>query len=103
MQVPELRGKTALVFSARLIADIYLGKVKKWNDPEIQKLNPNATLPDQFIRLAYTTIAAAATLHWSTAISRSVPEFNATVCAPILCCPYPYLLIINHIIFLSGR
>src|SRR6478735_6982216 len=34
-----------LKFTGALLADIYLGKVKKWNDPAIAKLNPGAKLP----------------------------------------------------------
>ena len=34
-----------LVFSGELLGDIYLGKVKKWNDPAIAKLNPKLKLP----------------------------------------------------------
>ena len=28
-----------------MLAEIYLGKIKKWNDPKIAKLNPKAKLP----------------------------------------------------------
>src|SRR5207248_8146190 len=38
-----------LKFTGALLADIYLGKVKKWNDPAIAKLNPGVKLPDQEI------------------------------------------------------
>ena len=31
------------------MADIYLGKILKWNDPQIAKLNPRAKLPDMSI------------------------------------------------------
>src|SRR5436190_8904165 len=34
-----------LRFSGPLLADIYLGKVTSWNDPAIQKLNPDLKLP----------------------------------------------------------
>ena len=34
-----------LVFSGELLGDIYLGKVKKWDDPAIAKLNPKVKLP----------------------------------------------------------
>src|SRR5246127_4704096 len=38
-----------LKFTGPLLADIYLGKVTKWNDPAIAKLNPGVKLPDQAI------------------------------------------------------
>jgi len=45
--VVKLAGVNAgdLKFSGALLADIYLGKVTKWNDPAIAKLNPGARLP----------------------------------------------------------
>ncbi|WP_434777456.1 phosphate ABC transporter substrate-binding protein PstS [Neisseria sp. Ec49-e6-T10] len=38
-----------LVLDGSIIADIYLGKIKKWNDEAIKKLNPDLNLPDQNI------------------------------------------------------
>jgi len=38
-----------LVLDGNTLADIYLGKITKWNDPVIQKLNPGLTLPAQNI------------------------------------------------------
>jgi phosphate transport system substrate-binding protein len=38
-----------LMLNGQVLGDIYLGKVKKWNDPAIAKLNPKAKLPDQDI------------------------------------------------------
>ena len=38
-----------LKLTGALIADIYLGKVKTWNDPAIAKLNPGVALPNQAI------------------------------------------------------
>lgn len=38
-----------LVLDGETLGDIYLGNIKKWNDPAIAKLNPNLTLPNQSI------------------------------------------------------
>ena len=35
----------SLKFSGEVIADIFLGKIKKWNDPKISADNPGVTLP----------------------------------------------------------
>jgi len=35
-----------LQLSGSLLADLFLGKIKTWNDPQIAKLNPGLTLPD---------------------------------------------------------
>jgi hypothetical protein len=42
-----------LQFTGELLAEIFLGEVKKWNDPQITKLNPNASLPDMPIKVFY--------------------------------------------------
>lgn len=42
-------AKEQLTFTGELIADIYLGKVRKWNDPAIAELNPGVTLPAEEI------------------------------------------------------
>lgn len=38
-----------LTLDGKTLGDIYLGTIKKWNDPAIAKLNPGLTLPDQDI------------------------------------------------------
>lgn len=43
--VPGLSGDVKLTGAA--IADIYLGKISKWNDPALASLNPGVALPDQ--------------------------------------------------------
>jgi phosphate transport system substrate-binding protein len=39
-------GVTQLKLTRELIADIYLGKVQRWNDPSIMSLNPGTSFPD---------------------------------------------------------
>lgn len=45
--IPDLNGRLKL--SGEVIADIYLGKITKWNDPRIAELNPDLNLPDKEI------------------------------------------------------
>lgn len=45
VNVPKL-GKGKLRLSGELLADIYLGKLTRWNSPELQALNPELSLPD---------------------------------------------------------
>ena len=42
--IPGVTGE--LKFTGPVLADIYLGKIKKWNDGQLTKLNPSAKLPD---------------------------------------------------------
>ncbi|EHD23783.1 MULTISPECIES: phosphate ABC transporter substrate-binding protein PstS [Brenneria] len=48
VNVPGIKSGD-LTLDGKTLGDIYLGKIKKWNDPAITKLNPNAKLPDQDI------------------------------------------------------
>src|SRR3989475_6410657 len=45
----NLPGNPALKLDGDTIAGIFLGQIKKWNDPKIASLNPGAKLPDQEI------------------------------------------------------
>lgn len=42
----NLPGSPALKFSSDILADIFLGKIKKWNDPRMQEINSGVKLPD---------------------------------------------------------
>ena len=45
----NLKGISTLNLSGPVLADIYMGKVTKWNDQSIASMNPGVTLPDQTI------------------------------------------------------
>jgi phosphate transport system substrate-binding protein len=47
--LPDVAG--ALKLSREVYADIFNGKIRQWNDPRIQALNPNLKLPEQTIML----------------------------------------------------
>jgi phosphate transport system substrate-binding protein len=49
----NLNGIDDLTLSGQVLADIFLGKIKKWNDPGIKKLNPKVGLPDNDIVVVY--------------------------------------------------
>src|SRR5438094_3142645 len=44
--VYNVPGGGELRFSGKILAQIYLGAIKNWNDPAISRLNPDVTLPD---------------------------------------------------------
>jgi phosphate transport system substrate-binding protein len=61
------------------IADIYLGKIKKWNDPAITALNPTLRLPDQEITVVRRADGSGTTFIWTNYLSKVNPEFKATI------------------------
>jgi phosphate transport system substrate-binding protein len=68
-----------LKFTGALLADIYLGKVTKWNDPAIAKLNPGAKLADAPITVVYRSDGSGTTFLWTNYLSKVSPEFKTTV------------------------
>ena len=54
-----------LRFTGTLLADIFLGKITKWNDPKIVTLNPDVKLPAAAIIVAHRTEASGTTFNWA--------------------------------------
>jgi phosphate transport system substrate-binding protein len=59
-----------LNFSGDVIADIYLGKITKWNDPRIAKDNPGVSLPDHGILPVYRSDGSGTTYIFSDYLSK---------------------------------
>jgi len=68
-----------LVFSGELLADIYLGKVKTWNDPAIAKLNPKLKLPSDGITVVRRSDGSGTTFIWTDYLSKSSAEWKTKV------------------------
>ena len=68
-----------LKLTGPVIADIYLGKVKKWNDPEIKKLNPHVNLPDTAITPVHRSDGSGTTYIWSDYLSKVSTEWKSKV------------------------
>ena len=81
--VPVLNVKTVkpgeLKLSGTIIADIYLGKIKRWNDPAIQSLNPASALPDQDIVVVRRADGSGTTFIWTNYLSKVSKEFRDTI------------------------
>lgn len=61
----NLQGVKGLKLDATTLADIFQGNIKKWNDPEIAKLNPGAKLPSTPITLAVRSDSSGTTANFS--------------------------------------
>jgi phosphate transport system substrate-binding protein len=75
--IPNL--KTELKFSGPLLADIFLGKITKWNDPAIAKLNAGVTLPATDITVAHRAEGSGTTFIWVDYLSKVSPEWKSKV------------------------
>jgi phosphate transport system substrate-binding protein len=68
-----------LRFSPDVIADIYLGKITKWNDPRIVKDNPGVTLPAHAILPVYRSDGSGTTYIFTDYLSKVSPDFKAKI------------------------
>src|SRR6266850_583336 len=75
--VPGFTGE--LKFSGPLLADIYLGKVKKWNDAAITRENPGVKLPATDIAVAHRSDGSGTTYIWVDYLTKISPEFKSKV------------------------
>ena len=75
--IPGLAGE--LKFSGVLLADIFLGRIVKWNDPAIAKLNPGARLPGTDIVVVHRSDGSGTTYIWVDYLSKVSPEWKKKV------------------------
>jgi len=66
-----------MVLSGSVLADIYLGKITKWNDPAIKKLNPELNLPDLRITVVHRSDGSGTTFIFTDYLSKVSPEWKS--------------------------
>jgi phosphate transport system substrate-binding protein len=71
--------KTELKFSGQVLANIYLGRITKWNDPAIVQLNPGVSLPARDITVVHRSDGSGTTYIWVDYLSKVSPEFKSKV------------------------
>lgn len=79
--VVNLDGVTpgTLRLTGPLLANIYLGKVVKWDDPAIKALNPQVSLPDTSINLVHRSDSSGTTYNFTAYLSRVSSEWKSHV------------------------
>ena len=75
----NLPNVSNLQLSREAYADIFLGKVTKWNDPIIAKENPNVKLPDQAINVVVRADGSGTSYVFTKHLSAISPEFQQKV------------------------
>jgi phosphate transport system substrate-binding protein len=68
-----------LKFTPEALAGIYLGKIKKWNDAELQKANAGAKLPDTEIVVVHRSDGSGTTFVWTDYLAKVSPEWKSKV------------------------
>ncbi len=78
--VYNLEGlREPLRFSGPVLADIFLGKIKKWDDKAIQDLNHGVKLPSKDIGVVHRSDGSGATYVWVDYLSKVSPEWKKKV------------------------
>ena len=67
-----------LTLNGPVLADIFRGEIKTWNDPAIAKLNPNAKLPSTAITLVYRSDSSGTTAVFTDYLTGVSPAFKAS-------------------------
>jgi phosphate transport system substrate-binding protein len=91
LQFPAVIGGTVAVvnidgiapgqlrLTGALLANIYLGKIKKWNDAAIAASNPGVNLPASDIVVVYRSDGSGTTFGWTNYLSKVSPEWKSAV------------------------
>ncbi|HET9280487.1 MAG TPA: phosphate ABC transporter substrate-binding protein PstS [Candidatus Angelobacter sp.] len=76
----NIEGVTGeLKFAPDVLADIYLGKIKKWNDPRLAKANPGVKFPDEDIAVIHRSDGSGTTYIFTDFLSKVSPEWKDKV------------------------
>jgi len=75
--IPNVR--TELKFTGPLLADIFLGKITKWNDPAIAKQNGGVTLPATDITVVHRAEGSGTTYIFVDFLAKTSPEWKTKV------------------------
>jgi len=71
--------KAELKFTGQLLADIFLGKITKWNDAAIMKLNAGVNLPATDITVVHRSDGSGTTYIWVDYLAKVSPEWGRKV------------------------
>ncbi|MGC2412224.1 MAG: phosphate ABC transporter substrate-binding protein PstS, partial [Stellaceae bacterium] len=78
VNIPGLKSDQ-MTLDGPTIAQIYLGKIAKWNDPAIAKLNPGLKLPDTSIAVVHRSDGSGTTFIFTNYLSKVSPEWKSKV------------------------
>ena len=79
--VVNLEGVKAgeLVFDGETLANIYLGKITKWDDAAIKKLNPNVKLPSEAITVVRRSDGSGTTFNFTNYLAKASADWKSKV------------------------
>ncbi len=75
----NLPGDPKIKLTAELIAEIFLGKIKKWNDPKIAQVNPEIKLPNMKIVVIHRSDGSGTTFIFSDYLCKTNEQWRKEV------------------------
>jgi phosphate transport system substrate-binding protein len=78
VNLPQIKSGD-LVLDGPTLANIFLGKITKWNDAAIKKLNPKVKLPDTAILVAHRSDGSGTTFNFTDYLAKVSPEWKTAV------------------------
>jgi phosphate transport system substrate-binding protein len=72
-------GATSIKFSGETLAGIYLGNIKKWNDPALKNDNPGVNLPNQDITVVHRSDGSGTSFVFTDYLSKVSPAWKSKV------------------------
>lgn len=72
-------GVRDLDLTPQLLADIYSGKIRKWNDPRIRQSNKSVVLPDAEIVVVHRSDGSGTTFVWTSFLAEVSPDWKSRV------------------------
>lgn len=70
---------TQIKFTGPVLADIFLGKITRWNDPALVKINPGTSLPSANITVVHRSDGSGTTFVWADYLSKVSAEWKEKV------------------------
>ncbi len=74
--LPALKGKPPLNFTGEVLGNIFLGKIKTWNHPDLTAINPNRPLPPTPITVVHRQESSGTTLLFTEYLSKASPSWR---------------------------
>ena len=82
--LPQLPATSRMRLSGQVLADIYLGKIKSWNDPAIVALNPGTAVPNQAVTVNHRLDGSGTTFTFTDYLSKANTQWAKDVGAGML-------------------
>jgi len=91
VQFPAIIGGTVPIFNlpgfakgelrvtGPVLAEMFMGRISRWNDPKLAALNPGKRLPDTMITVVHRADGSGTTFNWTDYLATVSPEWSSTV------------------------